>query len=45
MEQAIAIIFISQIVNSIGILCLIFEISKTLKELEKDVIQENNQDV
>lgn len=45
MEQAIALIFIMQIVQSICLLGVFFEIGKTLKELEKYAVQVNNQDV
>lgn len=45
MEQAIALIFIMQIVQSICLFGVFIEIGKTLKELEKDAVQVNNQDV
>ena len=45
METAIALILIMQIVQSICLLCVFIEIGKTLKELEIDADQDNNQDV
>ena len=45
MEQAIALIFIMLIVQSICLLGLILEIGRMLKELEKDADSQDNQNV